>query len=159
MNYYTTNHDVLDSVKSIIGSGFSDAKQVNIGVEYSQNRKMSVIVIELSPSTIVNSLVFFYSKGLALYDVISYKSKHFVRVAQSGQSFKHVDRINKFLMNGIAKYNPIAQRKIAEETDSDNEIQSKENQIIRLKDLLRIQRDTNASLRNQVKAEKAKNNR
>jgi hypothetical protein len=154
MNYFTTQKDVLESVKKLLGSGFSDATQVNFGVTYSQNRKMSVVVIELSPSAIVNSILFIYSKGLALYDVISYKSKHYVRVTQSGQSFRHIDRINKFLMNGIAKYNPIAQRKIEE--DANSEIETKDNQIIRMKDLLRITRDTNQSLRNQVKALRAK---
>jgi hypothetical protein len=156
MNYFTTNKYVLESVLKLLGSGFSDAKQVNFGVSYTQNRKMSVIVIEVSPSTIVHSLLFFYSKGMLLYDVFSYKSKSCFRVLQSGQSFKHIDKINKFLMNGIQRYNPIAQRKIEEETSSANEIESKDHQIQHMKDMLRIERDTVQSLRNQIKMLKAK---
>ncbi|MGD0036480.1 MAG: hypothetical protein ABSC53_04215 [Bacteroidota bacterium] len=158
MNYYTTNEDVLESVKKLLGGGFSDAKQVNFGVAYSHNRKMSVVVIELSPSTIVNSLLFFYSKGMTLYDVFSYKSKSCFRVAQSGQSVKHIDRINKFLMNGIQRYNPIAQRKIEEEMNSETEIETKDNQIQHLKDRLSIEQEKNRSLQNQIKALKAKKN-
>jgi len=156
MNYFTTNKDVLDSVLKLLGSGFSDARQVNFGVSYTQNRKMSVIVIEVSPSTIVHSLIFFYSKGMMLYDVFSYKSKSCFRVLQSGQSFKHVDKINKFLMNGIQKYNPIAQRKIEEEMNSETEIETKDNQIQHLKDRTSIEQGKNRSLQNQIKALKAR---
>jgi predicted RNase H-like nuclease (RuvC/YqgF family) len=59
-------------------------------------------------------------------------------------------------MNGIQKFNPIAQRKIEEEMKSDTEIETKEQQIQHLKDRLRIQQDTITSLRNQIKMVKAK---
>jgi hypothetical protein len=59
-------------------------------------------------------------------------------------------------MNGIQRYNPIAQRKIEEETSSANEIESKDHQIQHMKDMLRIERDTVQSLRNQIKMLKAK---
>jgi hypothetical protein len=156
MNYYTTNADVRESVLKLLGTGFSDATKVNFAVSYSQARKMSIVVIEVSPSNIVHSLIFFYSRGLALYDVFCFKSKYFFRVVQSGQAFKHVDRINRFLMKGIPKFNPYAQRKVDEETKSDAEIESKEYQIQRLKDRISIEQEKNRSLQNQIKALKAK---
>ena len=56
----------------------------------------------------------------------------------------------------ILKKMPLVRQDIEEEMDSDAEIESKDQQIQHLKDMLRIQRDTNQSLRNQIKALKAR---
>jgi predicted RNase H-like nuclease (RuvC/YqgF family) len=59
-------------------------------------------------------------------------------------------------MNGIQKYNPIAQRKIEEEMNSETEIETKDNQIQHLKDRISIEQGKNRSLQNQIKALKAR---
>jgi hypothetical protein len=154
MNYVTTIPKVRDAVMQLLGTGFSDAQKVHIGVTYSQTRKLSIIIIEVSPTPIIHSLIFFYSRNMTLSDVLFYRNKRYVRIGQGGKAFKCVDFINRFLLNKIPRYSPYIQKKIEEEANS--EIESKDNQIQHLKDMLRIQRDTNQSLRNQIKALRAK---
>ena len=154
MNYFTTNTEFRDSVLKLLGGGFSNVTKISIGVSYSQLRKMSVVEIEVFPSSIVHSLIFFYSRTLRLYDVICYKNRRYFRVSQQGSSFKLVDKINRFLMTKIPKSNPLSQRKIYEDADEENNM--KDYQIQHLKDRLRIEQDTNRSLRNQLKVKKSR---
>jgi hypothetical protein len=154
MNYITSNEKLRESVLKLLGSGFSNSTKISIGVSYSQMRKITVVDIEVFPSSLVHSLIFFYSRTMRLYDVIYYKNRRYFRVSQQGKSFELVDKINRFLMTKIPRYNPLSQRKIYEGEDS--RIEMKDQQIQHLKDRLRIQQDTIRSLRNQLKVVKSR---
>jgi hypothetical protein len=151
MNYTTTNREFRESVLELIGTGFTNATKINLGVSYSQNRKLSIVMIEVSPSPIIHSLIFFYTRGLELHDVLCYRQKRFIRVNRSGDAFENVDRINRYLLKHLPKASPIAPKKIDEQTGRNRDVGIKDEQIQRLKDRIRIHIETNRSLRNQIK--------
>ena len=153
MNYYSeNNNEVRELVLKLLGGGLSNVKRINFSVSYSQNRKLSVVTIEASPSPTIQGLIFFYSRSLKLYDAIAYRGRQFRRINRSGDSLKRMDRINRFILEKIPRFSPIAIRKIKEASTSDSGNELKDQQIQRLKDRLRIQQDTNQGLRNQLKA-------
>ena len=71
MNYFAKHSEFIDLVLKLLGSGFGNPTKVNIGVSYSQTKRLSTITIEVSPSAVIHSLIFFYTRGLTLYDAIS----------------------------------------------------------------------------------------
>ena len=160
MNYVSENNrEIRELVLNLLGSGFSNAKRINFSVSYSQSRKLSVITVEVSPSSTIHALLFFYTRAFSLYDAFIYKSRTFHRLSGVGGSLARMDEINRFMLEKLPRYNPIAARKIAEETGSKCDAELKDQQIQRMKDRLRIEKDSNQSLRNQLKALRARNNR
>ena len=125
------------------------AERVNFGVSYSQNRKLSVVTVELSPTASIHSLIYIYSRSLTLYDVLAFKNKRYFKVSRGSKESEHVERINKVVMKDIPKRNPINARELDE--DDESMMQLKDNQIQHLKDRLRIEQERSRSLRNQLK--------
>ncbi len=155
MNFYSeTNNEVRQAVLSLLGEGFENAKRINFSISYSQNRKLSIVTIEISPSALIHGLIFFYTRGLKLYDAIVYRNKRFARLNRSGDSLQRIDRINRFLLDKLPNYSPVALKKIKETASGDDD--AKDLQIQRLKDRLEITTATNRSLRNQIKALRAR---
>ncbi len=150
MNYFSTDNDLIKSVAHLLGYGHSRAERVNFGVSYSQNRRLSIVTVELAPTVNLHSLIYIYTRGQALYDVLAVKNKRYYRVNQKGDEAEHVGRINKLVMEDIPKRNPINARELDENDDS--MMQLKDNQIQHLKDRLRIEQERSRSLRNQIKA-------
>lgn len=150
MNYYSNDKDLIKSVAKLLGDGFSMAERVNFGVSYSQSRKLSVVVVELMPTASIHSLIFFYSRGMTLYDVVAFKNKRYYKVNRGNKEFGDVEKINQIVMKDIPKRNPINARGLDENDDS--MMQLKDNQIQHLKDRLRIEQERSRSLRNQIKA-------
>jgi hypothetical protein len=107
MNYFSRNSEIRQSVLRLLGGGFTSATQVSIAVSYAQSRRWSMIEVELSPSSVVHSLIFIYNWNLALHDVLIYRNKRYVRAVQSGAAFKLIEGINQFLWSRIPRYNPV----------------------------------------------------
>lgn len=154
MNYYSEDLELIKSVAKLLGDGFSMAERVNFGVSYSQNRRLSIVTIELMPTASIHSLIYFYSRGLTLYDVVAYKNKRYFKVNRGSKEFGDVEKINQIVLKYIPKRNPINSREIQE--DDDSMLQLKDEQIQHLKDRLRISAETLRSLRNQIKILKNK---
>jgi hypothetical protein len=152
MNYFSRDEDIKQSVLKLLGGGFSKKiERVNFGVAYSQNRKLSVIIIEVAPSSIIHSIVLFYTKGVVLYDAVTFKNKRFFRIVRGTKAFGQVEKISEMLLKEIPKSNPYMARELDEEVDLDSRLQMKNAQIQHLKDRLRIEAGKNQNLRNQIK--------
>lgn len=145
MNYFSKDKDLIKAVAKLLGDGFNMAERVNFGVSYSQNRKLSVVIVELMPTASIHSLIFFYSRSLSLYDVVAYKNKRYYKVNRGNKEFGDVEKINQIVIKDIPKRNPINARELDEEVEQDYALEHQ-------KDLLRIARETIRSLRNQIKS-------
>ena len=154
MNYYSEhNKDIRDAVLKLLGGGCTNAKRVNFSVSYSQNRKRSIVVIELVPCSTIHGLIFIYTRSLSLYDAFSYRNKRFLRIRPSGDALKLINQMNKFILSKIPTFSPISLRRIKEESgSSDSGDQLKKQQIQKLKDRNRIEKEVSRGLRNQIKA-------
>ena len=160
MNFFSQgNEQIKNDVQDLLGKHFPEAVRVNFGVAYSQNRKLSVVVIEMAPCSIVHSLIFFYTRGLVLYDAWYYRGMTFHRLGRGGDPFNRLDRLNKFILGKIPKYSPLAPREIKESSLDSSSDKRKDEEIQRLKDRLRIQQDSNRSLRNQLKTSREREKR
>ncbi len=156
MNYYSTNPEILRAVVSLLGDGFSNASRASFGVAYSQNRKLSIVTVELSPSTTIHALFFIYTKGMVLYDVIRYSNKASQSINRSASDLKRVERIHELLTRWIPKISQTASLRIAEEQNSDEEKERKEQEIQRLKNRMEVEKSINKGLRDQIKVLRAK---
>jgi hypothetical protein len=161
MNFYSEHNAKIDNdVHELLGMDSQGSKRINFAVSYSQNRKLSVVVIEVSPSTIIHSLVFFYTRGLTLLDAWRYRNRQFQRIPRGGDSLQRIDRLNKFILMMIPEYAPVGPRRISEAdsvTTADND--RKDQQIQRLKDRIRVEQDISRGLRNQIKTLRANQKR
>lgn len=72
-------------------------------------------------------------------------------------TLKQIERIDKIVSQEIPDTGLLARREIAEDLKSNDEVERKNQEIQRLKDRLRIEKEINRSLRNQMKALKARN--
>lgn len=158
MNFFSENNPELrELVLKLLGGGFSSARRINFSVSYSQPRKMSVITIEAYPASAIHALIFFYTRSLRLFDAIVYRQRMFRRINRSGDSLKRLDYINRFILKKLPTFSPIANRRIKEASTSGDEV--KDQQIQHFKDRIRIAQETNRSLRNQLKALRARQKR
>jgi hypothetical protein len=118
---------------------------------------MSVVIMSVAPTAVVHALILFYKNGAVLYDVVGYKNKKYNRINHSGHAVEKIDHVGRFILEELPKRNSYIRHKIEEEMGSDCAIKTKEQDIQRLKDRIRILQDTNGSLHNQIKSLKAKN--
>ena len=79
MNFYSTDRNILEGLSKLFDITLKDSMKVNYSVSYSQNRRLSIVILELSYSQIVHSLIFFYTRSFKLYDIIFYKHKRIYR--------------------------------------------------------------------------------
>ncbi len=157
MTYTVKNSEFLGLVMKLLGNGFDNPKQVEIAISHSQGNRLSIITMQVSPTAIVHSLIFFYTLELALFDAISYKNKELFRVERNSESFHAVEKINRYLLaEKMRKRNLFAENEIPEKEKDDGRIESKNQQIEHLKDRLRIEAGKNQSLRNQIKVFKSR---
>ena len=153
MNFYTEHHpEIRDAVVKLLRGGFPNVKRVNFSVSYAQNRKISIVTVELVPVSVTHGLIFFYTRSLRLMDAFSYRNGRFFRITRSGEALKLIDLINKFILTKIPRLSPIALRRIKEDSSSDGGDDLKKQQIQHLKDKNRIEQDVSRSLRNQIKS-------
>jgi hypothetical protein len=146
MNYVSTNNTELkESVATLLGIGKSQIQKINFSVSYTQNRKMSIVIIEVYPSPTIQAIFLFYTRGLKLHDTICYRSKRSFRVNRSNKSLQHIDRITKYLSERIPQFNPMTPRKIEEESDEEERLNRKDQQIQSLKDRNRVEKEINRS--------------
>jgi hypothetical protein len=157
MNYYSENNKELkEAVASLLSISTAAFRRVNFGVSYSQNRKMSMVTIEVYPSSTLQGIILVYTRGLKLYDALTYRSKRFFRISQHRKSLQHLDRITQYLSERIPQFNPVSPRKIDEESDEKDKLEKKDQQIQQLKDRNRIEKDVSRSLRNQMRVLRAR---
>ena len=153
MNFYTEhNPEIRQAVVKLLRGGFPNVKRVNFSVSYAQNRKISIVTVELVPVSVTHGLIFFYTRSLRLVDSFSYRNGRFYRIARTGDALKLINLINKFILTKLPRLSPIALRRIKEESGrSDGGDELKKQQIQHLKDKNRIEQDVSRSLRNQIK--------
>jgi len=157
MNFYTEdNIEIIAAVAALLMTEQSSIKRVTFAVSYPQNRRPSVITIEVSPSPTLQCLLFIYTRGRTLYDVISYRSKRFVRVSKNREAVQHIDRINHYLLTHVANVMPYAPKNIHEEDDEQEKLKQKDLQMQQLKDRNRVDKNTIQSLRSQMKTLRAR---
>lgn len=151
MLYYSNDPKIISLVNEIFDNEFPSNVRVNFSVCYSQNKSMSIVVIEMSKTPFVHALFFFYSRSFGLYDVIRYKQKHWKRLNTSGNGIDKIHSLNKLILKHIARSNPSGERKIKEELLNETDCISKDYQIQSLRDRLKIANDTIRSLQNKIK--------
>jgi gas vesicle protein len=144
-------------MKNIITELFDNDIQiedrVNFSVSYSQNRSMSVVTIQISRTSAVHALMFFYTRAYSLYDVIRYNRKQIVRMKSSSKHIKLINEVNKYILKKISKNDPTTQRKLSEVISmikEDNQ-EACDARIESLKNDLRVARDMNKSLRDKIR--------
>lgn len=154
MLYYSNDPQIIKIVNEIFDNDFSSNVRVNFSVCYSQQKRMSTIVIEMSPTPIVHSLIFYYSRSFSLYDVVRYKQKQIKRLGTATSPINEIHKLNKYILKHISRSNQTGERRIKEELINEVDCVSKDYQIQSLKNQLRIARDTIKSLRDKIKYSK-----
>ena len=130
--------------------------RINYSVSYSQKRRLSIVIIELSYTPIVHSLIFFYNRGISLYDVILYDRRKIVRRGPSGL-LKYIHKINKQILKNIPRINRIYHYRIRENEEGTRIDKLNDIKNDNLKNKLRLSKDTISSLRREIKNLKSKN--
>ncbi len=151
MNYTSENKDLRRWALSLLGDGFESTRSVSIGVSYGQGRRLTVIVVEVAPTSIVHGLLFFYSRGLRLFGAYVCRSNRFYRISRSKDALQKIDAVNRYLFQRIPKSCPIAPRQIREDEPSEDLDNGKDAEIQRLKDQNRIERERGRIERDVVK--------
>jgi len=77
-------------------------------------------------------------------------------IDNSKNTLKQIERIDQFLSQELPNTGSLARRDIAEDSKTNDEVERKKQEIQRLKDRVRIEREINRSLRNQMKTIKAR---
>lgn len=77
-------------------------------------------------------------------------------IDNSKNTLKEIESIDQFLSQELPNTGSLGRRDIAEDVKSDDVIERKNQEIQRLKDRVRIEREINRSLRNQMKTIKSK---
>ncbi len=156
MNFYSKNKYLMNGLSKLFGIPLADDMRINYSVSYSQKRRISIVLVELAYTPIVHSLIFFYNRGISLYDVILYDRRKIVRKGSTG-FIKHIHKINKQILRNIPRINRILSYKLREDKEGSREDKFDKLEIEKLKNELRLSRDTISSLQRQIKLLKKKN--
>ncbi|MBU2491296.1 MAG: hypothetical protein KJ571_01625 [Bacteroidetes bacterium] len=151
MNFITKNSELRKEVIELLGEKLSYDGIVNFSVSYSQNQRITFIVVELSRSSVLHCLIFVYTRSLVLYDVQRYKNKTFHRINFNGNAMKRIKFINEFILRNINRSNPIPKKKLKEVVIENMKNEVKDYQIQKLKDQINIMKIRNRSLHNHLK--------
>lgn len=153
MNFFTTNKQVLEAMSTIFDQKFASNSKVNFAVSYSENRKMTMVVVQVVRAGFYHGLILVFTNSLTLYSVIKF-NKNYIR--NYGIFSKHsppVDIIRKFIFRNIPPYNPLPVRKLKEGDgdETDLKIEKLKNQIGQLKNSSRGYRDEINNLRKRIR--------
>jgi hypothetical protein len=151
MNYYTINANILEALTDIFGSMPNTAK-VNFAADYSQNRKLTSVTVQVENAPYYHGLIFIYTRSVSLYDVLKYRNKTIYRQGQLTQMTPQINLINKFILKHIPHMNQLAQRKIKEEMDDAADIKndSLKNSLEQCKNQKRSYRDEIGNLKDKI---------
>jgi len=162
MNYYTQNKEVLTAMENIFGQKFARNSKVNFAVSYSENRKMTMVLVQVVGIGSYHGLILVFTYSLTLFSVIKFNKNN---VRSYGIFSKHsppVEIIKKFIFRNIPPYNPLTVRKLRE-GDNDDKIDFKiehlKNQIEQLKNKNRSYRDEIKNLKDRIALLNKKNKR
>ena len=155
MNFYSKNKYLLDGMSKMFNISLTKDMRINYAVSYAQNRRVTIVLVELTYSPIIHSLIFFYNRGLSLYDVILYDRRKIIRKGPAGL-IKYIHKINKQILKNIPRINRIYSYKLRENEEGSREEEFQEIEIDKLKNQLRLSKDTISSLRRELKNEKRK---
>lgn len=158
MQYFSNDTNLKKLVNKIFDNELPSEGRVNFSVGYSQNKSMSIVVVEMSRTPIVHALLFFYNRSFGLFDVIRYKQKQWKRLGTAGKSIDAIHQLNKLILKKIPRSNQQGERRLKESLLIEAECVLQDFRIKSLKDQIRILRDQNQSLKNQIKYLKKKNN-
>jgi len=153
MNFVTDNKEVYEALDDIFDS-LPNTSKVNFAVDYSQNRKISSVTVQVENAPYVHGLIFIYSRSVNLFDVLKYRNKTVYRQGQLTQLTPQIILINKFILKNIPHMNPMAQRKLKEDVAVDNidfKHDSLENSLERCKNKNRSYRDDIQNLKDKIK--------
>jgi len=159
MNFETKNVKVYEALTDIFGS-LPNTSRVIFAVDYSQNRKLTAVIVQVENAPYYHGLIFFYTRSITLYDVVKYKNKTLYRLGQLSQLVPQIKLINKFILKNIPHMNPLAQRKLREDADAvdtDFKNDNLKNQLEQCKNKNRSFRDQIANLKGKIKILNDKN--
>lgn len=115
MFYYTTSQRIKKIVSELFNKDIHIEDRVNFSVNYSQNRSLSIITIEVTRTPSMLALMFIYTSSFSLYDVICYNHKQILRLSHDTKTLKLINELNKFIYSNISRNDTTTQRKIKEE--------------------------------------------
>lgn len=157
MNFETKNVKVYEALTDIFGS-LPNTSKVIFAVDYSQNRKLSAVIVQVENASYYHGLIYFYTRSITLYDVVKYKNKTLFRLGQLSQLVPQIKMINKFILKNIPHTNPLAQRKLREDAvDIELKNDSLKNSLEQCKNKNRSFRDQIANLKGKIKILNDKN--
>ncbi len=151
MNFETDNQEIYQAMEDVFGNLPNNSK-INFAADYSQNRKLTAVNVQVENAPYVHGLIFIYSRSIALFDVLKYRNKTVFRQGQLGKLTPQINLINKFILKHIPHMNQLSQRKIKEELDDAEEIKndSLKNSLEQCKNQKRSYRDEIGNLKDKI---------
>ena len=152
MNFETDNQEIYQAMEDVFGNLPNNSK-INFAADYSQNRKLTAVNVQVENAPYVHGLIFIYSRSIALFDVLKYRNRTVYRQGQLGKLTPQINLINKFILKHIPHMNQLSQRKIKEDVAEDKEdfkIDNLKNQIEQLKNKNRSYRDEIQNLKDRI---------
>lgn len=153
VNYYTTSEKILSAMEDIFGK-MPNTKRVWFSVDFSQQRKLSTITVQVENYPMYHALFFIYTRSNTFYDVLKYRNKVVFRMGQLSKETQPIQLIRRFIDKKIPRINPVSFRQITEDDSQVDNLKSKiefqKNQIEMLKNKNRSYRDETKNLRKKI---------
>lgn len=153
MNYSTDNTEIKKAMETIFNTKLSQNSKVNFSVSYSQQRKLSMVVVQVDGLNFYHALILVYTKSLSLYDVVKYNKSYVRKYGILSKLTPPVTLIKNYVSKNIPSYNPLTNRKLREDFAVDNvdlKIENLKNQIEQLKNKNRSYRDEIQNLKDRI---------
>jgi len=113
MNYLTKNPKV-NAILEKVFQFKSPSGRVNLAVDYSQNRRLTAVILQLEHTNLIHGLIFYYNRSYKLYDVLMYRNRAYWRVGELKRFALDLDFIDKFIQRNIPRSNQINPRYLKE---------------------------------------------
>ena len=153
MNYYTTSEKILSAIEDIFGK-MPNTSRVWFSVDFSQQRKLSTITVQVENYPMYHALFFIYTRSNTFYDVLKYRNKVVFRMGQLSKFTLPIQTTQKFIDKKIQRINPVSFRQINEDDNQVESLKSKidfqKNQIDMLKNKNRTYRDEISNLKDRI---------
>jgi hypothetical protein len=153
MNYSTDNTDIKKAMETIFDTKLPQNSKVNFSISYSQQRKLSMVVVQIDGLNFYHALILIYTKSLNLYDVVRYNKSYVRKYGLMSKLTPPVTIIKNYVSKNIPSYNPLTNRKLKEDMAADTDdfkIEHLKNQIEQLKNKNRSYRDEIQNLKDRI---------
>lgn len=144
MNYLSKNKDIINAFSEIFNQHPASSEQLILSPVYGRNRKLSFIIITSSRMTTYHALIITYNRAVKVYDVFRYVNRNLWRVRQFSQLQPIYQKIINYTAKHIPRQDIYSPRIIREDhekqgpTDNETLVQSLEDDIVKLKDKLKL---------------------